>query len=322
VRRLRQAGCSVVGKTAMDEFAYCEPPATTNPLDSTRTPGGSSGGSAAAVAAGMCDLAIGSQTLQSTIVPAAYCGIVGFKPTFDRLPFDGVPLAPSFDTVGLFTPTVADLVAAVAALDPDWRANAPAARRLGIPTPWGRAAHAEAWRRFNLHTRLLNDADIELVPCDVPWNDDQVFWAEAVGDLLRGEMARIHERWFRMHRKLYRPRTAAAVEVGMSVTDERLAECRQIQAEAIAALSAQMDRLDLDGFACPSAADVAPVGYDLTGDSWMTCFWSFARFPAVSVPVVDSDEVMPRGLQLIGGPGGDERLLATALAVTHAHRGT
>jgi Asp-tRNA(Asn)/Glu-tRNA(Gln) amidotransferase A subunit family amidase len=115
----------------------------------------------------MCDLAIGSQTLQSTIVPAADCGLVGFKPTFERLPFDGVPLAPSFDTVGFLASTVADLLTGVAALDPSWSATAPAATRIGIPTPWGRSAHAEGWQRFNAHTRLLRvtgPAQIALLP--------------------------------------------------------------------------------------------------------------------------------------------------------------
>src|SRR5918996_4073545 len=93
VKKLKQAGAVVLGKTAMDEFAYCEPPPTKNPLDPRRTPGGSSGGSAAAVAAGICRLAVGSQTLQSIIVPATYCGVVGYKPTFERLTFDGIPLA-------------------------------------------------------------------------------------------------------------------------------------------------------------------------------------------------------------------------------------
>lgn len=98
---LRVAGAIIAGKTAMDEFAYCEPPPTRNPRDLSRTPGGPSGGSAAAVAAGMCPLAMGSQTLQSIIAPAAYCGVIGYKPTYQRFPFDGVPLSPSFDTIGL-----------------------------------------------------------------------------------------------------------------------------------------------------------------------------------------------------------------------------
>jgi Asp-tRNA(Asn)/Glu-tRNA(Gln) amidotransferase A subunit family amidase len=317
VTRIEAAGGIVVGKTALDEFAYSEPPPTRNPLDLSRTPGGSSGGSAAAVAAGMCDLAIGSQSLQSTIVPAAYCGIVGCKPSYGRWPFDGVPLSPSFDTVGFLASSVADLDRALAATADSWSPpDDPRLTRIGIPTAWGRSAHREGWERFGGHVRRLRDrAAIELVRCDVPWNDDPVGWASAVGDLVNGEFARVQRDWFAAHPDRYRPRTAAAIERGQSVTDERLAECRTMQAAASAALHAQMDELDLDCYACPSVGGVAPVGYEITGDSWMTCFWSLAGLPCVSVPTTDEDEAMPRGIQLVGRHGQDERLVACALEV-------
>ncbi len=150
VTRLVGAGAVVLGKTAMDEFAYCEPPATRNPLDPRRTPGGSSGGSAAAVAAGICPISIGSQTLQSVLVPAAYCGVIGFKPTYGRLAFDGVPLAPSIDTVGFLSRSVDDLRAVAAEVLPGWiEPEAPTRPVLGIPYAWG--PHREvgdAWRAF------------------------------------------------------------------------------------------------------------------------------------------------------------------------------
>src|SRR5215212_3957574 len=121
VGRLRASGALILGKTAMDEFAYVEPPATRNPHNLAHTPGGSSGGSAAAVAAGLCPLALGTQTSRSVIGPAAFCGIVGFKPTFGRIPTDGVvPLSPSFDTVGLLTQDVAGAILAATVLVPHW----------------------------------------------------------------------------------------------------------------------------------------------------------------------------------------------------------
>src|SRR4051812_44415716 len=110
------AGGVVLGKTAMDEFAYCEPPPTRNPLDLTRSPDGSSGGSAAAVAAGICPAALGSQTLHSTIGPASACGIVGYKPSFGRWPFDGVGLSASFDTLGFLADDLASLTRVVSVL--------------------------------------------------------------------------------------------------------------------------------------------------------------------------------------------------------------
>ena len=138
VTDLKRAGAVVLGKTDMDEFAYCEPPPTKNPRDLRRTPGGSSGGSAAAVAAGICGLAVGSQTLQSVVVPAAYCGVVGYKTSFGRPAFDGIPLAPSIDSVGYLAPSVADVRTAAATLVPRWNEPAPSSSPvLGVLEPWG-----------------------------------------------------------------------------------------------------------------------------------------------------------------------------------------
>lgn len=315
VGRLKRAGFAVIGKTAMDEFAYCEPPATKNPLDPSRTPGGSSGGSAAAVAAGMCDFAVGSQTLQSTIVPAAYCGIIGFKPTYERWPFDGVPLSPSIDTVGFFARRVGTMDAAVSLVDSSRRSDAAPPRRVGVPAPWGLRSHTDGWRRFVRHADLLHDAGSELVPCEVPWNTDGSWWAAVVGDLVRREMADVHAEWFADHADRYRPRTAAAIAAGSSVDDDRLQECRQAQAAMSIQLDQQMNELELDCYICPSVCDVAPVGYEITGDSWMTCFWSFAGLPCLSIPIFEPDEAMPRGVQLIGRRNHDKALLARGLAV-------
>jgi Asp-tRNA(Asn)/Glu-tRNA(Gln) amidotransferase A subunit family amidase len=272
----------------MDEFAYCEPPATKNPRDLARTPGGSSGGSAAAVAADMGDFAVGSQTLQSTIVPAAYCGIVGFKPTYGRWAFDGIPLSRSIDTVGFFAPTIGALDEALSPVGQRNRADRP--RRIGIPAAWGMRAHTDGWQRFARHARLVGSGDLELVRCEVPWNTDGSWWASAVGDLVRREMSDAHAAWFADYRHLYRPRTAAAIELGSAIDDQRLNQFRQAQRAMSDALDEQMAELDLDCYMCPSVCGVAPVGYDITGDSWMTCFWSFAGLPCLSLPIIDPDE--------------------------------
>ena len=196
VKKLKQAGAVVLGKTAMDEFAYCEPPSTKNPHDLRRTPGGSSGGSAAAVAAGICRLAVGSQTLQSIVVPAAYCGVVGYKPTFERLEFDGIPLAPSIDTVGFLAPTVADLHTGVSALIDDWTDPTSSSRPvLGVPEPWGpRPLVDEGWRAHERHLEVLRSQGFELRPTRVPWNTPQDLsdWERRVGDLLHAEMSLGH----------------------------------------------------------------------------------------------------------------------------------
>lgn len=125
VTKLRALGAVIAGKTVTEEFAYNGPIATLNPHNTAHTPGGSSAGSAAAVAAGLCPLAVGTQTLRSVIAPASFCGVVGFKPSYGRVPLDGVLLfSPSFDTVGFFTQNLPDMEAAVALLVPDWEAPA------------------------------------------------------------------------------------------------------------------------------------------------------------------------------------------------------
>lgn len=313
IARLRDAGAPIVGKTAMDEFAYCEPPATKNPRDPRRTPGGSSGGSAAAVAAGLCPLALGSQTLQSIIVPASYCGVVGYKPTFGRLPFDGVPLAPSFDTVGWLATTVAEVRAAARHLLPGWReVSVSVDPVIGRARRWGLTRlHRRGWDAFDRHVALLQAANFKITDETLPWRTDLDHWAAVIFDLVHGELAETHADWFPRHRELYRPRTRQAVERGLAIPAGRVADCRGLRTEAIALAAQATDSAGADLWVCPSTGTVAPLGYDSTGDSWLTCFWSYVGWPAVTVPV-DGPEGMPYGLQCVAPPGRDEELLAWA----------
>lgn len=322
VKKLKHAGAVVLGKTAMDEFAYCEPPSTKNPRDRRRTPGGSSGGSAAAVAAGICRFAVGSQTLQSVVVPAAYCGVVGYTSTFGRLFFDGLPLAPSMDTVGFLASSVAELRTGVASLTPGWRdpmSSSPPV--LGVPEAWGaRELVAEAWRANETYVEVLRSHDFELRPSRVPWNnpDDLRDWSMRVGGLLHAEMALAHAPWFDRFAHLYRPRTAEAVRHGREISAERLRECRDARGDLADLLQQSASRTRIDCWICPSAGGVAPIGYQDTGDSTMTGLWSYAGFPAVSLPVFDGGDGMPLGIQLVATPGHDELLLGWAELVESA----
>jgi Asp-tRNA(Asn)/Glu-tRNA(Gln) amidotransferase A subunit family amidase len=311
----------------MDEFAYCDPPPTKNPRDRRRTPGGSSGGSAAAVAAGICRLAVGSQTLQSIVVPAAFCGVVGYKPTFERLEFDGLSLAPSIDTVGFLAPSVADLHAGAFAVIPGWHDPASSSRPvLGVPEMWGPLPHAtEGWVAHETHLRVLRGLGFELRPTRVPWDtpEDLREWGLRIGDLLHAEMALVHADWFDRFAHLYRPHTAEAIRLGRAISAERLRECREARLDLADLLHEGASRGGIDCWICPSAIGVAPVGYQDTGDASMTAPWSYAGFPALSLPVFDGPDGMPLGIQLIAAPGRDELLLGwaahleTALADVH-----
>jgi Asp-tRNA(Asn)/Glu-tRNA(Gln) amidotransferase A subunit family amidase len=322
VTTLKRAGAVVLGKTAMDEFAYCEPPPTKNPHDPRRTPGGSGGGSAAAVAAGICRLAVGSQTLQSIVVPAAYCGVVGYTSTFGRPGFDGVPLAPSIDTVGLLARSVADLRMGASAVIPDWHEPVSSSRPVvGVPGPWRTQPRAvEAWGALEVHLDVLRGRGVELRPTSVPWTDHEGLrdWGRRVGDLLHAEMAIAHAPWFDRFAHLYRPRTAEAVRGGQAITAERLRECRAAGPTLAGLLQEGATRSGIDCWICPSAAGVAPIGYEDTGDGSMTGLWSYAGFPAVSIPVFDGPEGMPLGIQLVAPPGRHELLLEWAAEVESA----
>jgi Asp-tRNA(Asn)/Glu-tRNA(Gln) amidotransferase A subunit family amidase len=316
VTTLRDAGATVLGKTAMDEFAYCEPPPTKNPRDPERTPGGSSGGSAAAVASGICRLAVGSQTLQSVVVPAAYCGVVGYKASFGRAPFDGIPLSPSLDTVGFLAQTVADLRADVASLIPDWRETGPTAPPiLGVLEAWGAPEIvADGWSAHRRHLETLRDRGVELRPVVVPWNDPGSLrdWGRRVGDLLHGEMALAHAGWFDRFAHLYRPRTAKAVQHGRTIPAERVLEGRRARGDLAALLQDSASASGIDAWVCPATVGVAPIGYEETGDGTMTAFWSYAGFPSITLPVFDGTDGMPLGIQLVAPPGRDEQLLVGA----------
>jgi Asp-tRNA(Asn)/Glu-tRNA(Gln) amidotransferase A subunit family amidase len=319
VKRLRAAGAWIVGKTAMDEFAYCEPPPTRNPLDPRRTPGGSSGGSAAAVAAGMCPLTVGSQTLLSTIVPASYCGIVGYKPTFDRLSSDGVPMAPSIDTVGFLASSMELVRTAAEQVLPGWRAIPDSGRPvLGVPPRWGpQRRHDQGWEAFDRHVETLTGAGFEIRRARLPWNDDLESWASVIRDQLHGEMASVHADWYARYADLYRPRTRQGVERGQAVGDQRLAECRAAQGKLRDMLRGVTAGAGVDCWICPSAGSVAPGEGDRR-DSWMTSFWSYAGWPSISIPIFDGPDGLPHGLQCVAPAAQDEELLAWGHAISTA----
>lgn len=322
VTELKRRGATVLGKTAMDEFAYSEPPPTRNPRDPRRMPGGSSGGSAAAVAAGICSFAVGSQTLQSVIVPAAHCGVVGYRASYDRLPFDGLNLAPSIDTVGLFAPSARELRTFVSTILPDWRepteAEAPV---LGLPRPWHAPDPAMVgWVGHARHVAAIRAAGLEIRPAGTPWDEPEALetWDRTIGDLLHGEMALAHEPWFDRYAGRYRPGSVHGVRLGRAVSPERLRECRGAPSELADGLRAAAARAGIDAWTCPATADVAPLrGQEFRGPS-MTYLWSTAGLPALTLPVFDGAEGLPLGIQLIGLPEQDEELLALAERVEDA----
>ncbi|WP_030245232.1 amidase [Streptomyces sp. NRRL S-350] len=311
VDRLRAAGALVAGKTVTAEFAGSAPGPTRNPHHPGHTPGGSSSGSAAAVAAGLVPLAVGTQTVGSVIRPAAYCGVVGFRPTYGRIPVGGViPNAPSFDTVGVFTADLAGAALAASLLCDDWRpvGEAPAPV-LGVPEgAYLERVEPAALRVFEERVERLAEAG--LVVRRVGLFPDFAEVGRQLQAVNRFEAARSHADWFARFGGLYRPETVAGIRVGQGVAPaDRAAglRFRELLRERVAAAGAAAG---VDLWLAPSATGGAPEGLHSTGDAVMSLPWSFLGRPALNLPAGRTGGGLPLGLQVVGAEGADERLLA------------
>ena len=309
VKRLKQAGALIVGKTVTTEFAYFEPGPTRNPHNIAHTPGGSSSGSAAAIAAGLAHVAIGTQTVGSVIRPAAYCGVVGFKPSFARVHTRGlVDFSPSADHVGFFSADVTDMLAIAAAVIDEWK---PAPKHKSQPilaVPIGAYLdQSSALDPFEAQLNALEGSGYRIKR--IPMFGDIAAIDARHQDMIAAELAQQHRDWFSQYERLYRPRTAALIRYGQSVAPERLQAVRDHRLELRARIQRFMDDEEIDLWICPSAPDVAPRGLGATGSPAMNMPWTHAGLPAASVPAGTGKWSLPLGLQLIARLGEDEALL-------------
>lgn len=308
VGRLKAAGALVVGKTITTEFAYFAPGPTRNPHNPDHTPGGSSSGSAAAVAAGLCEIALGTQTIGSVNRPAAFCGVIGFKPSYDRISREGViPLAPSVDHVGLFAATFELLEKASASAIPDWT---PVSRLpspiLGIPEgPYLEQAEPEGLAHFRALVPRLSSAGFEIK--SVPAMPDFEEIVQRHNALVAAEAARVHEKWFAEFGQLYHPKTKELIERGQSISD--LQSLLESRSQLRAHLTDLMETHRIDLWLAPSAPGPAPRGLESTGNPVMNLPWTHAGLPTLTLPAGKNEEGLPLGVQLVGGWYEDEKLL-------------
>ncbi len=316
VTLLRRAGALIVGKTITTEFAFFEPGPTRNPHNLDHTPGGSSSGSAAAVASGLCLLALGTQTNGSTIRPAAFCGIVGFKPTYGRIPVNGLIFSsPSLDTVGFFTQDSAGVALVAPVLCRDWQnRETHGLPVLGVPDgPYLEQANAEALAVFETQLSQLERAGYTVR--HVPAMPDIAAIIERHNLLVAAEMARGHRDWFAQYEPLYRPLTAQAIRKGQRVSEEELAAYRAGRAALRSQLAALMAESGIDLWVCPAAPGAAPAGLHTTGNSNMNVPWTHAGMPAITLPVGRAASDLPLGLQLVGAAMADEELVSWAVQI-------
>ena len=324
VTRLRQAGALILGKTVSTEFAYFVPGPTRNPRNLQHTPGGSSSGSAAAVAAGLCPVTLGTQTIGSIIRPAAFCGVVGYKSSYDRISRSGViPLSPSLDHVGLFAAEVADVKRSAQLLIGDWTLRAEIEARqpiLGIPEgPYLHSASEEGFRHFRSASDRLRVAGYEIK--SVPAMPDFEAIRSRHNLIVAAEAAQVHTDWFTRYGDLYHSKTAELIRRGQAVSDEALTEALRGRAQLRAELSELMAAHQIDLWITPATPGPAPLGLESTGDPVMNLPWTHSGLPAISLPCGTNEAGLPLGLQVIGGWYQDEQLLAWAEELEHVFVG-
>ncbi|MXR43329.1 amidase [Halobaculum sp. WSA2] len=323
VRRLRAAGATVAGKTHTTEFAYFSPPPTRNPHDLDHTPGGSSSGSAAAVASGTAPLALGTQTVGSIVRPAAFCGVVGFKPTRGRLPTDGViPLSRSVDHVGTFTRDVAGAALAASVLLDGWDEQRAGERTepptLGVPTGPYLDQPSEVGREaFERALDSLANAGYELVRVEAFPDIDDV--NDRHDTLVAAEAALAHGEWYGRYGDRYADATRELIEDGLSTPVSALVRGRRGRDALRDSLAETADDHGIDAWIAPAAPGPAPEGIDDTGDPAMNLPWTHAGLPTIGLPAGDVDG-LPVGVQVAAEFDADERLLAWADEIAGAVR--
>jgi Asp-tRNA(Asn)/Glu-tRNA(Gln) amidotransferase A subunit family amidase len=311
VQLLRSRGAILFGKTHTTAFAYRTPPPTRNPHNLEHTPGGSSSGSAAAVAAGMIPFAIGTQTQGSVLRPASYCGVTGFKPSFGVLPRDGVlPVASTLDTLGLFTQSASEMVALWEAMG--YSVDETGECEIGFVDPLP-PVDTPMRAAFDRAVAQLRGAGLSLQPLDLA--DMLASLMEANTTVMFYEAARVHEQRYREHGDRLE-HLATLVRDGLSMPhsqyEQALAHIRHCQMTLPEMFRATPIIL------APAATGPAPHGLAWTGDARMNAPWTALGTPAISIPLpVDG---LPLGLQIVADVGQDARVLRTAVRLHEVFR--
>jgi Asp-tRNA(Asn)/Glu-tRNA(Gln) amidotransferase A subunit family amidase len=316
----RAAGGVVIGKTVTTEFATRTPGPTANPHDLKRTPGGSSSGSAAAVADFMAPLAFGTQTAGSIIRPAAYCGVVGYKPSFGTIARLGMKvMAESLDTIGVMARSVADCALFAGTVagrnlgDPDARPDR--APRIGLcrSPAWAHAA-AETMELFERVGRMVAAAGATVSACELPPAFDALADAQIV--VMQAQSARSMGWELATHRDRLSAALRERMEWGLARSDEEVDAAWATFEASQRAFPAIMGNLDI--LLTPSAPGEAPEGLGSTGEPVFNAIWTALHVPCITVPAGTGPHGMPLGIQIVGRRGEDRQTLAWAQWVAAA----
>ena len=316
----RASGAVVLGKTVTTEFAAFTPGKTANPRNPAHTPGGSSSGSAAAVADGMAPLAFGTQTAGSVIRPAAYCGCIGYKPSFGLINRAGVkPLADSLDTIGVLAGTVEDAAFFAGVLS-----ERPALRHLAAPSDRPRFGlyRTPMWDEAEPATAAALDAARAAIEragaavAELAIAPEHYGLAEVQNTIMGFEMVRALAYERTLHSAELSPRLAQMLDAGMTIGADEYDRALARAAEARAGLDAFFG--SCDAVLVPAAPGEAPVGLGNTGDPIFNRMWTLLGVPCVTLPARWADNGLPTGVQLVGRIGNDPRLMACAAFLERA----
>ena len=335
VTALQAAGALVLGKTVTTEFAYFSPGPTRNPHQIEHTPGGSSSGSAASIAAGLCSLALGTQTIGSIGRPAAFCGVCGWKPSYGRTAAAGlVPFSPSLDHVGLFAADVAGLTLAASLVAANWRPEAVLGSRstlakvhdgqpmaglpvLAIPTgPYLEQTEPAALAAFEASLAWLANAGYPIKRLAAM--PDIAAINERHRRIAAAELAITHRDWYPAHRSLYSATTAELIEKGLAISAVQLRDDLTGQLELRGELQRLLAVNDADCWLSPAAPGPAPAGIQATGSPLLNLPWTHAGLPSLVIPAGFAANGLPLGLQLATAFGSDEELLVWGESIATA----
>jgi Asp-tRNA(Asn)/Glu-tRNA(Gln) amidotransferase A subunit family amidase len=320
VARLREAGAVIFGKTVTTELATYAPGKTRNPHHPAHTPGGSSSGSAAAVAAGMVPAAIGTQTNGSVIRPAAFCGVVGYKPGFGLIPREGIlRQSPTLDQVGVFARSVEDAARLAAALIGGETGGHLLAAAEGTAMPrlaWMRTAvwpraEADTQAAFEGLARRLGLDELAMPEAAAPAWD----WQRTV---MEAEIAQNYAAEWARGRDRLSASLCAQIGRGRALAPQAVAAARS----GIGEVNAAFDRLfdQVEAIVTPAVPGTAPRGLDSTGDPVFCTLWTFAGLPAITLPLLRGANGLPLGVQMVARRGNDAGLIRAAASLWNRFR--
>ncbi len=311
VTKLKVAGALIVGKTQTTEFAYFEPAPTRNPHNLAHTPGGSSSGSAAGVAAGIMPLSIGTQTIGSITRPAAYCGIVGFKPSFGRIENDGViPFSISVDHLGFFIQDISGVNTVAQVLCNNWdsyKIRNTVQPIIGIVTGnYLQQADAEMIDFFQNQIEHLKQAGFSIKKIPAMENIEQI--NQHHKNLNAWEFAQVHSKWLKSFKPLYRKGTIELIEKGNTISQEQVERAKKEILTFRNSLEQLANKHGINLWLSPATTGEAPKGMP-TGNPIMNLPWTFSGLPTLTIPAGKSKNNLPLGLQFAGQFNKDEELL-------------